>query len=70
MNIVSDDYDGQMILGDECSPNFLTFFLELRKTLNQKPKLGPLRETLSLDHKGAQRNNRGQNIKDAHSVPG
>ena len=40
MNMVSDDYNGQMVLGDECGPNFLTFILLLwknpGKNLNQK----------------------------------
>ena len=33
MNMVSDDYDGQMIglTGNECSPNFLEFVLQLNK---------------------------------------
>ena len=31
MNMISDDYDGQMMPGDECGPNFLTFVLQLRK---------------------------------------
>ena len=31
MNIVLDDYDGQMILGDECDLHLLTFVLQLRK---------------------------------------
>ena len=40
MNMFSDDYNGQMVLGDKCGPNFLTFILLLRKNpgknLNQK----------------------------------
>ena len=31
MNIVSDDYGDQMMPEEECSPNFLTFVLQLRK---------------------------------------
>ena len=31
MNMVLGDYDGQMIPGDECRLNFLTFVLQLRK---------------------------------------
>ena len=34
MNIAFDDYNGQMISGDECGPNFLTFVLQLRKNKN------------------------------------
>ena len=36
MNIISDDYDGQMIPEDECGPNFLTVVLQLRKTQKKK----------------------------------
>ena len=36
MNMVLDDYDGQMITEDECGSNFLTFVLQLRKNLNQE----------------------------------
>ena len=40
MNMFSDDYDGQMIPGDECSSNFLTFASQFRKNpgkiLNQE----------------------------------
>ena len=31
LDVVSDDYDDQMIPGDECDPNFLTFVLQLKK---------------------------------------
>ena len=31
MNMILDDYDGQMILGKDCGPNFLIFVLRLRK---------------------------------------
>ena len=31
MNMVLDYYDGQMITGDECGPNLLTFVLLLKK---------------------------------------
>ena len=31
MNMVLDDYDGQMTPGDECGPNFLTSIFQLRK---------------------------------------
>ena len=53
MNMVLDYYDGQMIPGDDCGLNFLTFALQLRKTPeNPQPGnrsyrgsyLGPLRE--------------------------
>ena len=62
MNMVLDDYDGQMIPGDEWGRNFLTFVLQLRgkkkkhKNLNQKTNStrgsnpGPLSEILPLDH--------------------
>ena len=39
MNIVLEDYDGQMIPGEGCGRNFLTFVLQLRKNpenLNQE----------------------------------
>ena len=39
MNMISDDYDGQMIPRDECGPNFLTFVLQLRKA-PEKPQPG------------------------------
>ena len=31
MNKILDDYDDEMIHGDECGLNFLTFVLQLRK---------------------------------------
>ena len=36
MNMVSDDYVGQVMPGDDCGPNFLTFEETPRKKLNQK----------------------------------
>ena len=39
MNMISEDYDGQMIPGNECDTNFLTFVLQLSKNLG-KPQLG------------------------------
>ena len=36
MNMVSNDYNGQMITGNDCGPNFLTLDLQLRKTFNQE----------------------------------
>ena len=62
MNIFSNDYDGQMIPGDECGPNFLTFVLQLRenpkKSSTRKLTLPGIRPgpavseamTLLLDH--------------------
>ena len=36
MNMVLDDYGGQMIPGDECGSNFQTFVQRLRKNLEKK----------------------------------
>ena len=35
MNMFLDDYNGQMIPGDECRLNFLTFVLQLRKNFGR-----------------------------------
>ena len=34
--MVLDDYDGQMIPGDECGPTLLTFVLQLRRNPGKK----------------------------------
>ena len=69
MNMVLDDYDDQMIAGDACGLNFLTFVLRLRKypgkNLNQEtdptgiePGTTGLEEwTLPLDHSDGRKNN-------------
>ena len=34
--MVMDDFDDQMLAGDECRLNFLTLVMQLRKSLNQE----------------------------------
>ena len=66
MNMVTDNYDGQMIAEDERGPNLLTFIIQLRenpgKNLNQETGRTGHRtreccvrgNDLPLDHSGGQ----------------
>ena len=58
MNMVSDDYNDQMIPGDEFGSNFLTIALELRKN----PGKNLNQETYSTGDRTQSRRMRGKNI--------